>query len=115
MDSSAFQIFKIEEIDRQLGEAAWLPKDIASFNDSIFRAAIFKGEYQWHSHQQDELFFVLKGSITIDTEKGPIRLKKGEGAVVPRGIRHRPRAARRALVVMIEPKSLRSLGDDEQT
>lgn len=80
-------------------------------NDWVLRAAAIKGEFHWHTHQDDELFFVYKGEIIIDTEKGPIALKEGEGAVIPKGISHKPIAKERAVILMIEPARLKSKGD----
>lgn len=59
----------------------------------------------------DEFFLVYKGSIVVETENGNIELKAGEGAVVPKSVRHKPFAAERAMVLMLEPKELKSKGD----
>jgi mannose-6-phosphate isomerase-like protein (cupin superfamily) len=91
---------------------AWSPVEVLAVGDYVARLAMFEGAYHWHSHQdQDELFLVVEGEITIDTEDGPVRLKAGQAAVVPRGVEHRPRAEIRSTVLMFEPKALRSEGD----
>lgn len=47
----------------------WIPVEVARFNNQVLRVAIFEGEYHWHSHEnEDEFFLVYKGSITINTE-----------------------------------------------
>jgi mannose-6-phosphate isomerase-like protein (cupin superfamily) len=97
------QSYNLAEIDKQLGNSFWSPFDVAHINDWVLRAAAFKGEYHWHSHSFDELFLVYKGSIVIDTEKGPINLKEGEGAVIPKGVQHKPKAEERAMILMLEP------------
>ncbi len=108
---SLLQFYNIEEIDSRLGDTLWSPIDVAYVNDWVLRAAAIKGEYHWHSHEDDELFFVYKGEIVIETEKGPITLKEGEGAVIPKGTSHKPIAKQRALILMFEPVSLKSKGD----
>lgn len=105
------QAYDLAEIDRQLGEKYWSPVDVARINDWVLRAAAFKGEYHWHSHEDDELFLVYKGEIVIDTEKGPIELKEGQGAVIPKKMQHKPRSKERSIILMIEPISLKSTGD----
>ncbi len=107
---SLAQVYDLAEVDRQLGEKYWSPVDVAQINDWVLRAAAIKGEYHWHSHQDDELFLVYKGEIVIDTEKGPIKLKEGQGAVIPKGMQHKPRSEGRSIILMIEPMSLQSTG-----
>lgn len=90
----------------------WTPIDLARVNDHIVRMALFKGEYLWHSHKEDEMFLVAKGKITIEMKKGKsIRLSRNEIAVVPKGIAHRTRSDKGAYVLMFEPSALKSKGD----
>lgn len=105
------QLYDLSEVDKRLGDTYWTPIDVAKINDWVLRAAAIKGEYHWHSHQDDELFLVYKGKIVIDTEKGPIILEEGQGAVIPKGLNHKPRAEERAVILMIEPAHLKSKGD----
>ena len=105
------QAYNLAEIDRQLGDLFWSPINVAYINDWVLRAAAIKGEYHWHSHTVDELFLVYKGEISIDTEKGSIFLKEGEGAVIPKGLSHKPKADHRAVILMIEPAKLKSSGE----
>lgn len=103
--------YNLAEVDRQLGDTYWSPTDVAKINDWVLRAAAVKGEFHWHSHQDDEFFLIYKGSIVIDTENGPIELKEGEGTVIPRGIKHKPRAEERAVVLLLEPARVNTEGD----
>lgn len=74
--------------------------------------AVFEGEYHWHTHENDDEFFlVYKGSITISTENGSINLSEGEGTIIPKGIKHKPSSKERSVVLMIEPANLKSQGD----
>lgn len=104
-------IFDVSILDQKLENTAWAPIDIAKVNDQVIRAACFYGEYHWHSHQYDEMFFVLKGQIVIDTENGPIELKQGQISVVPKGVQHKPSSKNRSIVLMFEPLALNSKGD----
>lgn len=108
--TSLTQYSDLELLDQRLGDTLWSPIDVAYINDWVLRAAAIKGEYHWHSHEDDELFIVYKGSIVIETEKGPIALKEGQIAVIPKGLKHKPKAEERAIILMIEPASLKSSG-----
>lgn len=103
--------YNLEKIDKQLGNKYWSPVDVVDINDWVLRAAVVKGEFHWHTHNDDEFFLIYKGKITIDTEKGPVTLKKGEGVVIPKGVKHKPRADRRAVVLLLEPKKVNTKGD----
>jgi mannose-6-phosphate isomerase-like protein (cupin superfamily) len=66
-----------------------------------------------HCHtNEDELFYVYKGKITINMEgDNKIILNEGEMAMVPKGIRHSPFSEVDSFVLMFEPLRLRSSGD----
>ena len=103
--------YKLVEIDEKLGNKFWSPVDVAYINDWVLRAAAIKGEFHWHKHNDDEFFLIYKGKIIIDTENGSIELKKGEGVVIPKGLKHKPRAEKRAVVLLLEPARLNTKGD----
>ncbi|OGG12941.1 hypothetical protein A2773_01900 [Candidatus Gottesmanbacteria bacterium RIFCSPHIGHO2_01_FULL_39_10] len=112
MDIKHFaQKYNLAEIDKKLGNTFWSPVDVCEINDWILRAAAVKGEFHWHTHNDDEFFLIYKGNIVIDTENGPIELKEGEGTVIPKGVKHKPRAEDRAVVLLLEPKRVNSKGD----
>ena len=84
-----------------------------SVNSSVFRLGIFEGEYHLHKHDHDdELFFVIEGSIVLETEKGSFELGQYEGVCVPKGIMHRPIAKNKAVVLMIENTGIDPIGND---
>ena len=99
---------KIREIDKP-----WSPIEIARVNDFVVRLSLFHGEYDWHKHtDEDELFYVYRGKITIEIESQiALNLSQGQLAVVPKGVKHRPIASKPAYVMVIEPYFLKSKGD----
>jgi len=98
---------KCDEIDEP-----WSPVDLATVNDQVVRMALFQGEYHWHRHEEDELFYVYRGKITIGIRGYPdVVLGTGEMAVVPRNVEHRPESAGPSYVLMFEPLQLKSKGD----
>lgn len=65
---------------------------------------ICQGEMEWHKHlDEDELFLVHEGVITLDTDRGELSLHAEELAVVPQGVWHRSRSMLRSVVVLVRP------------
>ncbi len=90
----------------------WSPRVIAEVDDNYVKVAKVKGTLAWHAHDdEDELFFILKGSLTIEMESGAVELSAGQAYVVPRGVRHNPVAAEECHVMLIERKTTRHTGD----
>jgi mannose-6-phosphate isomerase-like protein (cupin superfamily) len=90
----------------------WSPKIVADLNDSHVKLVKVQGEFVWHQHaEEDELFIVLKGELTIELRDGAVTLGPGELVVVPKGVEHRPVAAREVELMLIEPKATRHTGD----
>lgn len=92
----------------------WSPKVIADLNDCHVKLAKVQGEFIWHQHaEEDELFIVIKGTLTIELRDGAITLGPGELAVIPKGVEHRPVALEEVHLMLIEPKVTRHTGDVE--
>lgn len=91
----------------------WFNQSLCHVNGSVFRLGIFEGEYHLHKHDDDdELFFVIEGSIVLETEKGNFELGQYEGVCVPKGIMHRPIAVQKAVVLMIENQGIDPIGNE---
>lgn len=90
----------------------WSPIELARVNDQVVRMALFEGEYHWHVHEnEDELFFIYKGEITIQLKDQPdLILKAGEIGIIPKGVEHCPKSTRKSYVLMFEPNALKSTG-----
>lgn len=96
----------------------WSPRVIAELDESFVKVAKVQGTLAWHSHdQEDELFFILKGSLTIEMEDRTVVLNAGDVFVVPKGVRHNPIAEQECYLMLIERKSTKHTGDvvTEQT
>jgi mannose-6-phosphate isomerase-like protein (cupin superfamily) len=90
----------------------WSPKIIADLNDSHVKLARVQGEFVWHHHaDEDEMFLVLQGELTIELRDGQVILGPGEMAVIPRGVEHRPVARAEVQLMLIEPKVTRHTGN----
>ena len=92
--------------------AYWSPKIAAQLNGQHLKLAKFKGEFVWHHHEnEDELFLVTKGSLTIQLRDGEVVLGEGEFVVVPAGVDHRPVAAEEVQAILLEPISTLNTGN----
>jgi len=88
------------------------PKVIAELNGQFVKLVKCLGEYVWHAHRnEDEMFFVVNGSLRIEFRDGPVTLNPGEFLVVPRGVEHRPVADELCEIIIFEPASVRNTGD----
>jgi uncharacterized cupin superfamily protein len=106
-------------------EEDWFNQTLCRVNDCVVRLGVFRpGEFHWHSHErEDEFFFVLEGSFTIELESSSVTLGRHQGYTVPRGVRHRTRAGAkpesrdgeagrgRTVILMVEAASVRPTGD----
>jgi mannose-6-phosphate isomerase-like protein (cupin superfamily) len=94
-----------------LFEEHWSPKVVGELNGQHVRLAKLKGEFIWHHHEdEDELFLVLKGQLTIKLRDRDVVLNAGECCIVPRGIEHKPVAQEEAHVLLFEPASTLNTG-----
>lgn len=90
----------------------WSPRVVAELDESYVKVAKLHGTFTWHAHEhEDELFYILKGSLTIEMEDRTVVLREGDAFVVPKGVRHNPVAAEECHVMLIERKSTLHTGD----
>ena len=91
----------------------WSPKTVSKFNGHDIMVVKVKGEFNWHSHEDtDDFFMVLSGRIRIETENGNVDLGPGELYVIPKGIQHRPVAEEEAHLMLIEKSGTPNTGDE---
>ncbi len=91
----------------------WSPKVVARVNDQYVKVAKVRGRLAWHRHEhEDELFYVLRGNLKIEYERGRVvELEAGSIHVVPKGVLHNPIAEEECWFVMIETVSAKHTGD----
>lgn len=75
----------------QLFSKQWHPHRIATVDNMQVILAKIKGEFVWHSHEdEDELFQVIKGTLYMQFRDRIEVVKEGEMIVVPKGVEHNP-------------------------
>ena len=71
----------------------WSQKIIGEANGQLFKVANTEGEIRWHKHDdQDELFILYKGHMTIQLRDRNIELYPDDMFIVPKGVEHCPNA-----------------------
>lgn len=106
----------LEKIDLNAVVAAnkeqWFNQTLTKINDSVLRVGIIQGEFHWHKHDNDdELFYVISGTLFVDTEQGNFTLGPNEGVTVPKGVMHRTRAPEQVVMLMVENAGIQPAGD----
>jgi len=70
---------------------SWHPHQIAVVDDMQVILAKVRGEFVWHSHEdEDELFHVIKGTLYMQFRDRTEVVNEGEIIVVPKGVEHNP-------------------------
>lgn len=91
----------------------WHPRIVGELNGQQVKLAKLKGEFVWHSHaDEDEMFLVLKGSLTMRFRDREEIVNAGEFIIVPRGVEHLPVAEEEVEVMLFEPASTVNTGDE---
>lgn len=92
----------------------WQPHVIATLNNQHVRVAKIQGEFVWHNHaDEDEMFYVVRGSMVLEFRDTTIELSEGDYCVVPRGVEHRPVAKTETWIMLFEPATTINTGDVE--
>ncbi len=91
----------------------WKPRVVSTLNGQHVKLAKVKGEFIWHKHDnEDELFMVIKGILTIEFRDKTIVLNEGEFLTVPKGVEHRPIAEEEVELLLFEPASTLNTGNE---
>jgi mannose-6-phosphate isomerase-like protein (cupin superfamily) len=89
----------------------WSPRVIAEMNDYQFKVVKLEGDFVWHDHPEtDEAFLVIDGELRIDFRDGSVMIGPGELYIVPKGVEHKPYAAKEVKLMLIEPRGVLNTG-----
>jgi len=90
----------------------WQPRIVGALNGQEVKIAKIKGEFVWHHHEnEDEMFLVVHGAITLQLRDRDVHLAEGEMFIVPRGVEHRPVAEQEAHILLFEPAGTLNTGN----
>jgi mannose-6-phosphate isomerase-like protein (cupin superfamily) len=92
----------------------WSPKIVGELNNQHVKLVKFQGPFTWHHHEnEDELFYVVKGSFVMELRDKNIELNTGDFLIVPKGVEHRPNSTEEVWVMLFEPADTLNTGNTE--
>ncbi len=88
------------------------PKVVGELNGQHVKVVRAEGDkVPWHTHdREDELFWVIEGTLEVLERDGSVTLSAGEFCVVPRGTEHRVVPHGLVKLVLIEPAGIAHTG-----
>jgi mannose-6-phosphate isomerase-like protein (cupin superfamily) len=90
----------------------WSPKIVGAIDDYEIKLVKVEGDFVWHAHaDEDELFLVIEGELTIALRDRDVTLGPGEFFVVPKGVEHKPSASTECKMLLLERKGVVNTGD----
>ncbi|KVD78883.1 cupin [Burkholderia sp. ABCPW 14] len=90
----------------------WSPRVVGRVNDQYVKVAKLKGEFTWHKHaDEDEMFYVVYGSLRIQFEDRDVVLNAGDFCIVPKNTMHNPVAEDECGIALIETVTTLHTGD----
>lgn len=88
------------------------PRIVAELNGQHVKLVKLKGEFVWHKHDnEDEMFYVLEGTLKMELRDKTIEINKNEFVIVPRGTEHKPAADEEVSIMLFEPATTLNTGD----
>jgi mannose-6-phosphate isomerase-like protein (cupin superfamily) len=95
-----------------LFDERWSPRIVGELNGQQVKLVKVEGAFVWHHHDdEDELFLVVKGNLTMELRDKVLEIGEGEFVIVPRGVEHRPVARAETHILLFEPASTLNTGN----
>ena len=91
----------------------WNPRIVGELNGQYVKAVKFKGDFDWHHHDnEDEMFYIVKGRMIMRLRDGDVTVGPGEFIIIPRGVEHKPCAPDEEVhCILFEPVSTLNTGN----
>ncbi|WDP87915.1 MAG: cupin domain-containing protein [Desulfobacter sp.] len=81
-------------------------------NDYEFKLVKAQREFVWHRHPEtDEVFFAVESGFDIELRDKRLTLARGDMAVIPKNVEHKPVCKDLCTIMPIEPKGTVNTGD----
>jgi mannose-6-phosphate isomerase-like protein (cupin superfamily) len=82
----------------------WNPRIVVELNGQLEKLVKFKGPFDFYfQEQEDELFYMAKGSFDMEFRYCTIPIQEGEFLIVPCGVEHRSYAKEEVKIMLFEP------------
>lgn len=90
----------------------WSPKIVGELNNQYVKIAKVQGDFVKHKHDnEDELFYVIDGTLFIELVDKTLELNPGEFVIIPKGVEHRPYAPNEVSIMLFEPTTTLNTGN----
>jgi mannose-6-phosphate isomerase-like protein (cupin superfamily) len=108
---------KVINLDMCFGvfDDTFSPKVIGELNGQLVMLVKCEGDkVPWHTHDgEDEMFFVIDGTLEVHERDGMVTLRSGEMCIVERGIEHRVVPRGHVKLMLFEPVGIEHTGKVE--
>jgi len=92
----------------------WNPRIAGELNGQQVKLAKLHGDFVMHQHQnEDEMFLVIKGHLTMRLENETLEIAEGEFIIIPKGTMHQPVAKTEVHVLLFEPATTINTGNTQ--
>lgn len=102
-------LVNLSEISQKLldSSSSWASESLGSFNSNLVEVRVMHDAIaKWHVHADtDEMFVLLSGSMSIDTDSGSFDLTPNDCLVIKAGTRHRARTESIATLMTLIQKA----------
>jgi quercetin dioxygenase-like cupin family protein len=105
-------VVNVDDCFRKFADT-YSPKIVGDLNGQHVKLARLEGDKcPWHTHaNEDEMFYVLEGTLDIQEEGAVLTLRAGEFYIVPRGRKHRVVPHGHVKLMLFEPVGIAHTGD----
>ncbi len=88
------------------------PKIVGELNGQLVLLVRCEGDkVPWHTHDgEDEMFFVLDGTLEVQMRDASVNVHSGEFLIVPRGVEHRVVPQGHVKLMLFEPAQISHTG-----
>jgi len=87
---------------------------VGELNGQYVKLTRCLGQFIWHYHEnEDELFFVIRGTLKVELHTHTVMVNEGEFVIVPKGVEHRTSADAETLLMLFEPVTTVNTGNVE--
>jgi len=89
------------------------PKIVGNVNGQDVKVVRLEGDkVPWHTHdQEDEMFFVIEGTLDVYESNKTITLQAGEFTIFQRGVQHRVVPRGHVKLLLVESEGIFHTGD----
>jgi quercetin dioxygenase-like cupin family protein len=87
---------------------SWINSEVATVNGTtVLHAGSGRLDGRWHRQTSDEFLLVLRGTLVVEFDEGPLSAAAGEAIMIAAGERHRAVVPDDCLLLSVEGVGMR--------